>query len=63
MAWYIKRASRVDPDITVYYKGNGQWTDNIADKATYTSQAKCNTARTNNDGKNGGWNGSTAVSE
>ena len=42
MVWHIKKTSMMPAAGvgTVYYKGDNRWTDNYADRATYTSQAK-----------------------
>ena len=40
MVWHIKKTSILGQGKTVYYKGDKRWTDNYADRATYTSQAK-----------------------
>ena len=42
MVWHIKKTSMMTAAGvgTVYYKGDKRWTDNYADRATYTSQAK-----------------------
>ena len=41
MAWHIKKTSILIASGIgdVYYKGNNRWTENYADRATYTSQA------------------------
>ena len=40
MVWHIKKTSILGQGKTVYYKGDRRWTDNYADRATYTSEAK-----------------------
>ena len=61
MAYYIKKpAILVSGD--VYYKGNATWTQDSSEKATYT-QSAANAMIANKDGKNGGFNGATVVSE
>ena len=42
MVWHIKKTSMMTSAGvgTVYYKGDNRWTENFADRATYTSQAK-----------------------
>ena len=61
MAYYIKKpAILVSGD--VYYKGNATWTQDSSEKATYT-QSAANAMIANTDGKNGGFNGATVVSE
>ena len=62
MAWYIKKSSALD-DYDVYFTGGSNWSDDIADKTTFRSQANARSVMVNNDGKNGGWAGATAVSE
>ena len=40
MVWHIKKTSMLGSTVgTVYYKGNNRWTENYADRATYSSQA------------------------
>jgi len=61
MAYYIKKpAILVSGD--VYYKGDSIWTQNIAEKATYT-QSAANAMISNPDGTNGGFTNATVVSE
>ena len=61
MAYYIKKpAILVSGD--VYYKGDATWTQDSSEKATYT-QSAANAMIANTDGKNGGFNGATVVSE
>ena len=40
MAWHIKKTSIWGEGRTVYYRGDKRWTENYADRSTYTSQAK-----------------------
>ena len=41
MVWHIKKSSMMGSSVgTVYYKGDNRWTENFADRTTYTSQAK-----------------------
>ena len=40
MAWHIKKTSILGEGRTVYYRGDKRWTENYADRSTYTSQAK-----------------------
>ena len=61
MPYHLKRTSRVDSDITVYYCGDGRWSDDYSDRAVYDSDPTPMTVNLN--GKNGGWDGSTVVSE
>ena len=39
MVWHIKKSSMMGVGVgTVYYKGNNRWTDNYAERVTYSSQ-------------------------
>ena len=39
MVWHIKKSSMMGSSVgTVYYKGNNRWTDNYAERVTYSSQ-------------------------
>ena len=62
MAWYIKKRSALD-DYDVYYTGGSNWSDNLANKKTYSSKANADAVMVNTDGKNGGLVGATSVSE
>ena len=61
MPFHIKRNSRVDTDITVYYCGDGKWSDDFSEREVFNSDPTSMTV--NSDGTNGGWSGSTVVSE
>lgn len=61
MPYHVKRISRVDSDITVYYCGDGKWSDDFSDRVVYDLDPTSMTV--NSNGKNGGWEGSTVVSE
>ena len=61
MPYHIKRTSRVDGDITVYYCGDGKWSDTYSEREVFNSDPTPMTV--NSDGTNGGWAGSTVVSE
>ena len=61
MAYNIKKpAILVTGD--VFYKGDSTWTQDSSQKATYT-QSAANAMIANRNGKNGGFNGATVVSE
>jgi len=62
MAWYIKKTAALD-NYDVYYTGNAKWSDDIADKKTYSLKSIADALMVNDDGKNGGWVGATSVSE
>ena len=63
MVWHIKKTSILGEGKNVYYKGDIRWTDNYADRATYTSQAKAKAEDYIWDKKtNNGWD-VTAVKE
>ena len=63
MAYHIKKSSVLSTSKTVYYKGNSSWSDDYADRKTYSAEADANAEIVNTDGKNGGFKGSTVVSE
>ena len=60
MAFYIKRP-RLFESGDVYYRGNCQWTDDFSKREVYDSNPSA--LLVNNDGKNGGFNGASVVSE
>ena len=65
MAWHIKKTSILIASGIgdVYYKGNNRWTENYADRATYSSQANAKAETYIWDKKtNNGWD-LTAVNE
>jgi len=62
MAYYITRPETLNPSSVVYYTGGNTWSDNPADKATFT-QSKANKIISNPNGKNGGFANATVVSE
>ena len=63
MAFHIKKQSVLLNSKTVYYKGDSKWTDTYADRKSYSTQSAADAEIANPDGKNGGFTGSTVVSE
>ena len=63
MAYFIQKPSRIDESITVYYVGNGRWSDDPTQKALFASENAATEIMTNSDGKNGGWSNVTIISE
>ena len=63
MAYYLTKPASIDPDITLYFKGENRWSDDPSGKMTYETEELANSAKANPDGRNGGFNGSTVVSE
>jgi len=63
MAYHIKKQSVLLDSKTVYYKGDSKWTDTYADRKSYSTKTAANAEIANPDGKNGGFTGSTVVSE
>ena len=61
MPYHIKKPSHLDSSVNVYYRGDKRWTDKYDDRKQYTNNPTYLT--TNNDGKNGGWQGCTVVTE
>ena len=64
MTYYIKKPSSLNSSVDVYYSGKSQgvarWTDKFSDKKTYKNNPTYLTK--NDDGKNGGWAGTTVCS-
>ena len=60
MPFHIKRP-RPFMSGDVYYKGDCQWTSTYADRTIYSSNPSA--MLVNTDGKNGGFNGASVVSE
>ena len=63
MAYHIKKQSVLLDSKTVYYKGDSKWTDTYADRKSYSTKSSADAEIVNTDGKNGGFKGSTVVSE
>lgn len=63
MAYHIKKSSVLSTSKTVYYKGNSSWSDAYADRKSYSTKSAADAEIVNTDGKNGGFKGSTVVSE
>ena len=63
MAYHIKKSSALDSSKTVYFKGNSTWSDDYSSRKTYSSKSDADAQIANPDGKNGGFKGSTVVSE
>ena len=61
MPYHIKKPSALNSSVDVYYIGNKRWTDKYDDRKQYANNPTYLT--TNTDGKNGGWEGCTVVSE
>ena len=63
MAYHIQKPSVISPDITVYYSGDGKWTDDATQKQKFRTKKSATELISNTDGRNGGWKNSTIVSE
>jgi|TARA_Y100000289_G_C3875580_1_gene125876 hypothetical protein len=63
MAYYITKPASIDKSITLYFVGENRWSDNPSNKITYETEEIANSAKANPDGTNGGFTGSTVVSE
>jgi hypothetical protein len=61
MAYHIQRPSRIDKSTTVYYAGNGRWTDDPSQKESFSTKSSATSLMNNPDGKNGGWTNATIV--
>jgi hypothetical protein len=62
MAYCIQKPSRIDENITVYYTGNGRWSDDSSQKEHFSTKTAATNLMKNPDGKNGGWSSATIVS-
>ena len=63
MAYHIKKQSVLLDSKTVYYKGDSKWTDAYADRKSYSTKSAADAEIVNTDGKNGGFTGSTVITE
>ena len=63
MAYHIKKQSVLLDSKTVYYKGDSKWSDVYADRKSYSTKSSADAEIVNTDGKNGGFTGSTVVTE
>ena len=61
MAYHIKKSSLVNSSVTVYYVGDSRWSDDFSERKQYSDDPSA--MFVNNDGKNGGWYGASAVRE
>ena len=60
MPFHIKRPGEITTG-DVYYRGDCQWTDDYSKREVYSSNPSA--MLVNTDGKNGGFNGASVVSE
>ena len=44
MAYHIERAQKLDPSKKVYFAGGSRWTDNYADKKSFSTKAAATAA-------------------
>jgi hypothetical protein len=61
MPYHIKKPSQLNSSVDVYYMGEKRWSDTYSERKQYTNNPTYLT--TNTDGKNGGWEGFTVVTE
>jgi hypothetical protein len=61
MAYHIQKPSLIDQAITVYYAGEGRWTDDSSQKLSFGTKTSATKLLQNSDGKNGGWNNSVVI--
>jgi len=61
MGYYIKKTGAFGK--TVYWTGGSHWSDDISKKKTYVNKGTADSKIVNTDGKNGGFAGSSVVSE
>ena len=62
MAYYIKRPAKLNSG-DVYWTGTNKWSNDISKKKTYVNKATADAKLPNTDGKNGGFENATVVSE
>ena len=64
MAYHIKKNSvLLGSSKPVYYKGDATWTDTYTDRKSYSTKSAADAEIVNPDGKNGGFTGSSVVTE
>ena len=63
MAFHIQKPSVLGTGKTVYYTGDKNWSDDPADKKTWSTSTTPTNLMNNPDGTNGGWNDATVVEE
>jgi len=63
MAYHIKKPHILDSSKNLYYAGGSRWVEEYSSRKKFTTQTKARTASDNEDGTNGGFAGSTIVSE
>ena len=61
MAYYLKKQSLIQSSKTMYYTGDGRWSDNIADKKNYPTRGPLDEWIANKDNKSGGFKNATVV--
>ena len=62
MPFHIKKPAALGSG-DVYYESGSTWTQTYADRKVYSSKSTADAQATNYDGSNGGFKGSTVVSE
>ena len=64
MAYHIKKNSvLLGAAKPVYYNGDATWPASYADRKSYSTKSAADAEIVNTDGKNGGFNGSSVVTE
>lgn len=63
MAYFIQKPSILNSNVTLYYAGNRRWTDDASQRVVFATESGAAAIMENPDGKNGGWTGSSIVSE
>ena len=61
MPYHIKKPSQLNSSVDVYYIGDKRWSDTYSERKQYTNIPTYLT--TNSDGKKGGWEGFSVVTE
>ena len=61
MAYYLTKQSLIQSSKTMYYTGDGRWSDDISDKKNYPTRGPLDEWIANDDNKSGGFKNATVV--
>jgi len=63
MPYHIKKTFPLEPNTILYFEGGNRWSDDYSKRKTYVNKGTADNKIKNDDGKNGGFTGSTVVEE
>ncbi len=63
MAYYLSKPSLIQPSKTMYYTGDGKWSDDISETKSYPNKEELEVWIANEDNTNGGFKTATVVEE